>query len=68
MQLIGSLGGVEAIRPLLLTTPFESWHGLLAQNPFYSPLIWGLVASGAWCVLCLATAFISLRRRDITGG
>jgi ABC-2 type transport system permease protein len=68
MQLIGSLGGVEAIRPLLLTTPFESWHGLLAQHPFHGPLIWGLVASAGWCVVCLTVAFFSLRRRDITGG
>jgi ABC-2 type transport system permease protein len=68
MQLIGSLGGVEAIRPFLLTTPFETWHGLLAQHSFYSPLLWGLVASAGWCVACLATAFTILRRRDITGG
>ena len=68
MQLAGTLGGVEGIRPLLLTTPFESWHGLLAQDQFYSPLIWGLVASAGWCVVCLTTAFISLRRRDIAGG
>jgi ABC-2 type transport system permease protein len=68
MQLAGSLGGIEAIRPLLLTTPFESWHGLFAQTPFYSPLIWGLVVSAGWCAVCLTAAFVSLRRRDITGG
>jgi ABC-2 type transport system permease protein len=68
MQLVGSLGGVEAIRPFLLTTPFESWHGLLAQHAFYAPLIWGLVASSGWSLVCLTTAFITLRRRDITGG
>ncbi|MCW3014826.1 MAG: transporter permease [Solirubrobacterales bacterium] len=68
MQLAGSLGGVDAIRPLLLTTPFESWHGLLAQHSFYTPLEWGLVASAAWCLITLTIAFVSLRRRDITGG
>ena len=68
MQLAGSLGGIEAIRPLLLTTPFEAWHGLLAQDPFYAPLTWGLVVSAGWCLACLTTAFISLRRRDIAGG
>jgi ABC-2 type transport system permease protein len=68
MQLVGSLGGIEAIRPLLLTTPFESWHGLLAQTPFYGPLTTGLIVSAAWCAGCLAIAFFSLRRRDITGG
>jgi ABC-2 type transport system permease protein len=68
MQLAGTLGGVEAIRPFLLSTPFESWHGLLAQHPFYTPLLWGLVASAAWCVACLAAALIILLRRDITEG
>ena len=68
MQLIGSLGGVEGIRPLLLTTPFESWHGLMTENAFYGPLIWGLVVCAAWCALCLGAAFLTLRRRDITEG
>jgi ABC-2 type transport system permease protein len=68
MQLVGSLGGVDAIRPFLLTTPFESWHGLLAQHPFHSPLLWGLAVCAGWCLVCLTTAYISLRRRDITGG
>jgi ABC-2 type transport system permease protein len=68
MQLAGTLGGVEAIRPFLLTTPFEAWHGLLAAQPFYSPLLSGLAASAIWCVVCLTIAFTILRRRDITGG
>ena len=68
MQLVGSLGGIEAIRPLLLTTPFEAWHGLLTQPRFTGPLVEGLVVSGGWSVLSLAVAFVLLRRRDITGG
>ena len=68
MQLVGALGGVEAIRPFLITTPFESWHGLLAQPRFTGPLVEGLVVSGVWCAVSLAAAFVLLRRRDITGG
>ena len=68
MQVVGTLGGVEAIRPLLLTTPFEAWHGLLAQPAFYSPLTGGLVVCATWSAIALALAFFSLRRRDITGG
>ena len=68
MQLAGTLAGMEAIRPLLLSTPFEAWHGLLSDPSFSSPLISGLIASAAWSALCLAIAFIVLRRRDITGG
>jgi len=68
MQLAGSLGGVTGIRPLLLTTPFESWHGLLTQDRFYAPLVLGLAVCGVWCVVCLIAARSTLLRRDITGG
>lgn len=68
MQLAGSLGGVEAVRPFLLTTPFESWHGLLAAPRFTSPLQSGLVTCAGWCVVTLAAAFTLLTRRDITEG
>jgi ABC-2 type transport system permease protein len=68
MQLVGALGGVEAIRPFLLTTPFEAWHGLLAQPRFTGPLTDGLITCAVWCALSLGAAFVLLRRRDITGG
>ena len=68
MQLVGALGGVEAIRPYLLTTPFEAWHGLFADPRFTGPLTEGLITSAAWCAVCLGAAFVLLRRRDITGG
>ncbi|MDQ1631291.1 MAG: type transport system permease protein [Frankiaceae bacterium] len=68
LQLVGSLGGLDLVRRGLLTTPFEAWHGLLAEQRFYGPLVTGLVVSAAWTVVCLALAHRSLRRRDITGG
>ena len=68
MQLVGALGGIEAIRPFLLTTGFEAWHGLLTEPRFSGPLAQGLSVSGVWCVASLATAFLIHRRRDITGG
>ncbi|MBW8750095.1 MAG: ABC transporter permease [Propionibacteriales bacterium] len=68
MQLVGALGGIEAVRPLLLTTPYESWHGLLASPRFTGPLVQGLVVSGVWSLVALIAGFVMLRRRDITGG
>ena len=68
MQLIGGLGGIEAIRPLLLTTPFEAWHGLLAAPRFTGPLLEGCITSLVWSVASLAAAFLILRNRDINGG
>ncbi|MCW2973590.1 MAG: transporter permease [Thermoleophilia bacterium] len=68
MQLVGSLGGIEALRPLLLTTPFEAWHGLLVEHRFYGPLVSGAITSAVWCIVALTLAFTSLHRRDITEG
>ena len=69
MQLVGALGGVEAIRPFLLTTPFEAWHGLLADPRFTGPLLDGLRHQRRLVRrLASAAAFLLLRRRDITGG
>ena len=68
MQLVGSLGGVDAIRPYLLSTPYEAWHGLLAAPAYTGPLLEGVAVSAGWCVVTLALAYSLLRRRDITGG
>ncbi|MBL0746479.1 ABC transporter permease [Nocardioides baculatus] len=68
MQLVGSLGGIEAIRPYLLTTPFEAWHGLLAEPRFTGPILDGVLSSAVWSGASLVAAFLVLRHRDITGG
>ncbi|MFD7872654.1 ABC transporter permease [Streptomyces sp. NPDC059766] len=68
MQLVGTLGGIDLTRRFLLTTPLDSWHGLLAAHPFYGPLTFGLAVSAGWTAVCLAFAYFSLRRSDITGG
>ncbi|HRD59907.1 MAG TPA: ABC transporter permease [Nocardioides sp.] len=68
MQLVGALGGIETLRPFLLSTPFEAWHGLLAAPRFTGPLLDAVVTSAGWSVVCLTAAFLILRRRDITGG
>jgi ABC-2 type transport system permease protein len=68
MQLVGALGGIETLRPYLLTTPFEAWHGLLAEPRFTGPLLDAAVASAGWSLVCLAAAFLIMRRRDINGG
>jgi ABC-2 type transport system permease protein len=68
MQLVGALGGIETLRPYLLSTPFEAWHGLLAEPRFTGPLLDAAVTSGGWSLVCLVAAFLIMRRRDITGG
>jgi ABC-2 type transport system permease protein len=68
MQLVGSLGGLNLVRHLLLTTPFESWHGLFTARRFYDLVTEGVLVSAGWAAVCLSLAYTSLRRRDINGG
>jgi ABC-2 type transport system permease protein len=68
MQLLSSISGIDVARRFLLTTQFESWHGLFTEHRFYGPLTTGLAISAGWTAICLTLAYFSLRRRDITGG
>jgi ABC-2 type transport system permease protein len=67
MQLCAFMDGPEMVRRLLITSAFGAWHGLLAEPPFYAPLIHGVMVSGAYLVVCLVVAYGMLRRRDIGG-
>ena len=67
-QLLGWLGGIDAERRLLPTTPLDAWHGLLAEHRYYDLITQGTLVSGGWIVICIGVAYIVLRRRDITGG
>jgi ABC-2 type transport system permease protein len=68
MQLVGAMGGAEALRPYLPTTAYEAWHGFLTTPVFTGPFVTGLVASAVWTALTLGVSWTLLRRRDITGG
>ncbi|UDY23312.1 ABC transporter permease [Nocardioides sp. Kera G14] len=68
MQLVGAMGGAEALRPYLPTTAFEAWHGLFASPSFLGPFVTGLITCTAWTAASLGLAWSILRRRDITGG
>ena len=68
MQLVGAMGGAQALRPYLPTTAYEAWHGFLATPAFFGPFVTGLITSAVWTALTLGASWILLRRRDITGG
>jgi ABC-2 type transport system permease protein len=67
MQLLGVLPGTESIRPYLLGTQFEAWHGLLRV-----PADWAPVGRAVWvCALYIAIpligAYVVFLRRDVAG-
>jgi ABC-2 type transport system permease protein len=67
MQLYAYVDGSEAIRRLLITSSFGAWHGLLAEHPYFRPLVQGTAMSGFYFLVCLTLAYRMLLRRDIGG-
>ena len=67
MQLLGVLPGTESIRPYLLGTQFEAWHGFLRV-----PTDWVPVTRAIWvCALYIGiptiAAYLVFLRRDVAG-
>ncbi|MGW3625043.1 ABC transporter permease subunit [Streptomyces sp. NPDC000880] len=68
MQMLSFVGGLGIVRHLLLTTPFDAWHGLLVAEPYYGPLWEGLLVCAGYIVIFMGAAYVVLRRRDFTEG
>lgn len=68
MLLYAFLNGRDMIRHSLLTTPFLAWHGFVHDPAFLDPFYRALAVSGVYIVACLAIAWWSFSRRDVTGG
>jgi len=67
MQLLALIGSGTWLHMLLLTSAFDSWHGLLGAPKFYGPTIIGACVCIAWVVACLGCSWLLLRRRDFAG-
>ncbi|HJZ76086.1 MAG TPA: ABC transporter permease [Vicinamibacterales bacterium] len=67
MQLYAFVDGPEVIRQALITSAFGAWHGLLAEPPYYGPLVHGSMVSMAYVVICLVIAYRWLQQRDFAG-
>ncbi|HEV8087056.1 MAG TPA: ABC transporter permease [Actinomycetota bacterium] len=64
---LGLMGSGVVVRSMLLTSPFEAWHGLQI-TPSTSKALWiGLLVSFAYGTLSLVAAWRSFRRRDFAG-
>jgi ABC-2 type transport system permease protein len=63
MELLGVLG----FRALVLTTPFEAWHGFMVEPTHLGPLLRGSLVSLAYVVVCTGLAWLLFRGRDFAG-
>ena len=67
MQLLGVLPGTESIRPYLLGTQFEAWHGFLRVPADWSPVFRALWVCTLYIAIPSAAAYIVFLRRDVAG-
>jgi ABC-2 type transport system permease protein len=67
MQLIGVLPGTESIRPYLLGTQFDAWHGFLRTPADWTPIVRAVWVSAIYIVVPLFAAYLVFLRRDIAG-
>ncbi len=67
MQLLGVLPGTESIRPYLLGTQFDAWHGFLRTPADWAPVIRAIWLCALYIGLPLIGAYIVFLRRDVAG-
>jgi ABC-2 type transport system permease protein len=67
MQLLGVLPGTESIRPYLLGTQFEAWHGLLRVPADWVPVIRSVWVCAIYIGIPLIGAYLVFLRRDVAG-
>jgi ABC-2 type transport system permease protein len=67
MQLLGVLPGTESIRPYLLGTQFEAWHGFLRTPADWVPVVRALWVCALYVCLPLAAGYLVFVRRDVAG-
>jgi ABC-2 type transport system permease protein len=67
MQLLGVLPGTEAIRPYLLGTQFDAWHGFLRTPADWVPVVRALWVCGLYVGIPLFAGYLVFLRRDVAG-
>jgi ABC-2 type transport system permease protein len=67
MQLLGVLPGTEAIRPYLLGTQFEAWHGFLRVPADWVPVVRALWVCTLYIAIPVIAAYLVFLRRDVAG-
>jgi ABC-2 type transport system permease protein len=64
MQVVALVDLPGPLRSAVLGTAFGAWHGLWAEQPFYGPLVAGLLCSLAWFVACSVAAWVVFEQRS----
>jgi ABC-2 type transport system permease protein len=67
MQLLGVLPGTEPVRPYLLGTQFDAWHGFLRTPADWVPVVRALWVCALYVAIPLFAGYLVFLRRDVAG-
>jgi ABC-2 type transport system permease protein len=68
LALVTVIPGLEAVRPYLLTTEYNNWHGLLRTPTDWAPIWHSLWVCALYAGPALLAAYLVFLRRDVAGG
>jgi ABC-2 type transport system permease protein len=60
--------GLESLRPYLLTTEYNNWHGLLRTPTDWAPIWHSMWVCALYAVPALLAGYLAFLRRDVAGG
>ena len=66
MQLLTVLPGLEGIRPYVLATQFDAWHGFLRVPADWAPVVRAAWVCAIYTLVPLTVAYVVFLRRDVT--
>jgi ABC-2 type transport system permease protein len=55
----------STLRIAMLSTSFQSWHGLWTTPQFYGPVWHSLLTSAGWLLVCLVASWLLFTRRSV---
>jgi ABC-2 type transport system permease protein len=68
VQIIGSIGALDALDPYLLSTQFNAWQGILREPTDWDPIVRSAWVCALYALPALGWALTSFLRRAVTGG
>jgi ABC-2 type transport system permease protein len=68
LALVTVIPGLESVRPYLLTSEYNNWHGLLRTPTDWAPTWHSLWVCALYAVPALLAAYLVFLRRDVAGG
>jgi ABC-2 type transport system permease protein len=68
LALIAIIPGLDGLKPYLLPTQFDAWHGLLREPTDWAPIVRAAWVCALYSAPALLAGWLAFLRRDVAGG